>query len=40
MEMSGQFHSLAVLAAGKSPDIHWIGGLIGPRAGQDVVEKK
>jgi hypothetical protein len=40
MEVSGQFHSLAVLTAGESPDIHWIGGLIGPRAGLDFVEKE
>jgi hypothetical protein len=42
MEVSSQLHALAALPAGKEPLVlHWIGGLMGPRAGLDaVVERK
>jgi len=33
MEMSGQFHALATLAAGNIPGAHGIAGWVGPRAG-------
>jgi hypothetical protein len=36
MEVSGQPHASAAL----TPGTHWIGGLVGPRAGLDDVEKR
>ena len=41
MELSG-FHapSPAVLPPGKEPFTNWMGGLVGPGAGRDVLEKR
>jgi len=36
MEVSGLLHTLAALA----PNIHWIGGWAGPRAGLDTMTEK
>jgi hypothetical protein len=40
LEESGQLQALAALTWGKSPQYHWIGGWVGPRAGLDSVEKR
>jgi hypothetical protein len=42
MEESGQLHAPAALPPGKepSPGIHWVGGLVGPRAGLNTMEKR
>jgi hypothetical protein len=40
MEMSGQLHTPVALPHGKSPLIHCIGGLLGPRTGLDTVERR
>jgi hypothetical protein len=41
MEVSGQLHAPATLAPSeRALGIHWIGGWVGPRAGQDAVEKQ
>jgi hypothetical protein len=41
MEVSGQLHTPTALIPGKySPDIHWIGGRVGTRAGLDAVENR
>jgi hypothetical protein len=40
MVLSGQFHSPAVLHQVKSPDTHWTGGSVGPRAGLEAEAKR
>jgi hypothetical protein len=42
MEVSGQLHAPATIIPRKEPpaSIHWIGGLVGPRAGLDATEKR
>jgi hypothetical protein len=40
MEVSGQLHAPAALPPGKGPGTYWIGGWVGPRAGQDAMEKR
>jgi hypothetical protein len=41
MEVSGQLHAPAALPLGEiAPGTHWIGGWVGPRIGQDAVEKR
>jgi hypothetical protein len=39
MVVSGQLHAQAALIPGKYPSTHWIGSLVGPRAGVDAVVK-
>jgi hypothetical protein len=39
MEMSGQLHAPASTTE-IAPSTHWIGCLVGPRAGVDAVEKR
>jgi hypothetical protein len=39
MEANGQLHDLAALIPGNDPDIHWIEGWLGLRAGPVSVEK-
>jgi hypothetical protein len=39
LEVSGQLHAPAALLPGTAPGTHWIGGWMGPRTGQDDVEK-
>jgi hypothetical protein len=40
--MSAQLHPVVVLRRGKerAPGTHWIGSLVGPRAGLDDVERR
>jgi hypothetical protein len=40
--MSGQLHALTSLAPWKDllPNIHWIGGWVGPRTSMDDVERR
>jgi hypothetical protein len=40
MKVNGQLHATATLLSGMCPDIHWIGGRVGPRAGLNAVAKK
>jgi hypothetical protein len=41
MEVSGQLQALAALPPReRAPDIHWIGGWVGPRAVLDAVVKR
>jgi hypothetical protein len=41
MEVSGQIHAPAALPPGeRTPDTHWIGGWVDPRAGLDDVKKR
>jgi hypothetical protein len=40
MEVNGQLHIPHAYLQGKVPDINWIGGWMGPRAGLDAVEKR
>jgi hypothetical protein len=40
MEVSGQLHTPVTLPCGEmGPDIHWIVGRLGPRAGLDTMEE-
>jgi hypothetical protein len=38
MKESGQLHATATLPWRRSPVTHWMGGLVGPRAGLETVE--
>jgi hypothetical protein len=40
MEVSVLLHALATLPPGKVPNIHWIGGWLGLRAGLDAVARR
>jgi len=40
MEMSGQLQAPVALFPNRKPGTHWIGGLVGPRAGLDSGEEK
>jgi len=40
MKVSGQLHTSAALTPGKSPNTHWIGEWVDPRAGLDAVAKR
>jgi hypothetical protein len=37
MEVVGQLHIPATVLKGKTHDAHWIGGLLGPSVGMDVI---
>jgi len=39
MQVTGQFHSLVALPAGKNPVAHSVGGWVGPRSGLNALEK-
>jgi hypothetical protein len=39
MEVSGQLHAPTALPPERARGTHWVGGLVGPRAGLDDVEK-
>ena len=39
MGVGGQLQAPLPLPPGKGPGTHYIGGWVGPRAGQDVCEK-
>jgi hypothetical protein len=39
MAVSGRLNSLAALSQGKTLDVRWIGGWMGPRISFDVVTK-
>jgi hypothetical protein len=40
MEVSGQFHTPAILPREGFPDAYWIGSWVGPSSGLDAVAKK
>jgi hypothetical protein len=40
MKVSDQLHAMTALPPGKEPWVPWIGGLVGPRAGLDMVAKR
>jgi hypothetical protein len=41
MEVSGKIHASAALCRGKIvPNVHWLGGWVGTRAGMETVKRK
>jgi len=38
MKVNGQLHATSALPSGKEPN--WIGGIVSPRAGLDIVAKR
>jgi len=40
MEVSGQLDTLTALPPRRNPGMHWLGDQVGPKAGQEILEKR